>query len=122
MPEYIPRRIGEILRPVVLVGAALGGVLSLAWLRARALPGAMAGVVAVVAFAAFATRRAADQHPIRVPRRGDPVRVLPARPCAAGWSCRAATPAGAGGWRRRRVSVVALAASTPSQYRPATSH
>ena len=40
VPEYIPRRIGEILRPPVLVGAALGGVLSLLWLRDRARPGA----------------------------------------------------------------------------------
>jgi hypothetical protein len=53
-PEYIPRRIGEILRPPVLAGAALGGVLSLLWLRRRALPGAVAGVIAVVVFAIFA--------------------------------------------------------------------
>jgi hypothetical protein len=55
VPEYIPRRIGEILRPPVLVGAALGGVLSLLWLRRRALTGAAAGVLAVVVFAAFAS-------------------------------------------------------------------
>jgi hypothetical protein len=55
VPEYVPRRIGEILRPPVLVGAALGGVLSLLWLRRRALPGALAGIVAVVVFVAFAT-------------------------------------------------------------------
>ena len=55
VPEYIPRRIGEILRPPVLVAAALGGVLSLLWLRRRALLGALAGVLAVVVFAAFAT-------------------------------------------------------------------
>jgi hypothetical protein len=55
VPEYIPRRIGEILRPPVLVGAALGGVLSLLWLRRRALLGAGAGVLAVVVFAAFAS-------------------------------------------------------------------
>jgi len=54
VPEYIPRRIGEILRPPVLAGAALGGILSLAWLRSRALPGAIAGVLAVGVFAAFA--------------------------------------------------------------------
>jgi hypothetical protein len=54
VPEYIPRRIGEILRPPVLAGAALGGVLSLLWLRRRALLGAAAGVLAVVVFAAFA--------------------------------------------------------------------
>jgi hypothetical protein len=54
VPEYVPRRIGEILRPPVLVGAALGGVLSLLWLRRRAVPGAVAGVLAVLVFAAFA--------------------------------------------------------------------
>jgi hypothetical protein len=37
------------------VGAALGGVLSLLWLRQRALVGAGAGALAVVVFAAFAT-------------------------------------------------------------------
>lgn len=55
VPEYIPRRIGEILRPPVLVGAAFGGILSLLWLRQRALLGALAGVTAVVVFAAFAS-------------------------------------------------------------------
>jgi hypothetical protein len=54
VPEYIPRRIGEILRPPVLVGAALGGVLSLLWLGARARLGAIVGVVAVAVFALFA--------------------------------------------------------------------
>jgi hypothetical protein len=54
VPEYIPRRIGEILRPGVLAGAALGGLLSVMWLRRRALLGASAGVLAVVVFAAFA--------------------------------------------------------------------
>ncbi len=54
VPEYIPRRIGEILRPPVLAAAALGGVLSLLWLRRRAFPGAAAGVLAVIVFAAFA--------------------------------------------------------------------
>ncbi len=55
VPEYIPRRIGVTLRPPVLLAAALGGVLSLLWLRRRALPGAIAGVVAVLVFAAFAS-------------------------------------------------------------------
>jgi hypothetical protein len=55
VPEYVPRRIGEILRPPVLLGAALGGVLSLTWLRRRALLAASAGVLAAVVFAAFAT-------------------------------------------------------------------
>jgi hypothetical protein len=55
VPQYIPRRIGEVLRPVVLIGAALGGVLSLLWLRGRAALGAVAGIVAVVVFAAMAS-------------------------------------------------------------------
>jgi hypothetical protein len=55
VPQYIPRRIGEILRPPVLASAALGGVLSLLWLRARALPAALAGVLAVVVFIVLAS-------------------------------------------------------------------
>jgi hypothetical protein len=54
VPEYIPRRLGEILRPPVLLGAALGGALSLWLLRRRALPGAIAGLLAVIVFAMFA--------------------------------------------------------------------
>ncbi len=54
VPQYIPRRIGEILRPPVLAGAALGGVLSLWWLPRRARLGAVVGVLAVVTFAIFA--------------------------------------------------------------------
>jgi hypothetical protein len=55
VPQYIPRRIGEVLRPAVLAGAALGGVLSLAWLREKTVLAAAAGVTAVVVFAAMAT-------------------------------------------------------------------
>jgi hypothetical protein len=55
VPQYIPRRIGEILRPPVLLGAALGGVLSLWWLREKALLAAIAGVLAVLVFALLAT-------------------------------------------------------------------
>jgi hypothetical protein len=55
VPEYIPRRVGEILRPPVLVGAALGGVLSLLYLRRRALLAAVVGVIAVLVFAFFAS-------------------------------------------------------------------
>jgi hypothetical protein len=54
VPEYVPRRIGEVLRPPVLAGAALGGLLSLVWLRRQAIPGAVAGAVAVAVFVAFA--------------------------------------------------------------------
>jgi hypothetical protein len=55
VPEYIPRRVGEVLRPAVLAGAALGGVLSLLWLRQRASLAVAAGIAAVVVFAAMAT-------------------------------------------------------------------
>jgi hypothetical protein len=54
VPQYVPRRIGEILRPAALVAAALGGVLSLLLLRARATVGAVAGVLAVLVFALVA--------------------------------------------------------------------
>jgi len=55
VPEYIPRRIGEVVRPVELAGAALGGVLSLMWMRQRAAIPAVVGVVAVLVFAALAS-------------------------------------------------------------------
>ncbi|MGN6371626.1 MAG: hypothetical protein ACTHM1_01340 [Solirubrobacteraceae bacterium] len=55
VPEYIPRRIGEILRPAGLAGAAIGGALALLWVRGRARLGAVAGVLAVAAFALTAT-------------------------------------------------------------------
>jgi hypothetical protein len=54
VPQYIPRRIGEIVRPVELAAAALGGVLALAWLRRRALMGAIVGLVSVLVFAVLA--------------------------------------------------------------------
>jgi hypothetical protein len=54
VPEYVPRRIGEVLQPAVLAGAALGGALSLLWLRSRAGLGAVAGALAVLVFAAMA--------------------------------------------------------------------
>ena len=83
VPQYIPRRIGEILRPPVLVGAALGGVLSLWWLPRRALT---IGTISDRRRGRGRRRggrvrglrhgRPADRHALRVPRRGDPLRVL----------------------------------------------
>jgi hypothetical protein len=55
VPQYIPRRIGEVLHPAALAGAALGGVLSLTWLRERSRLGAIVGIVAVLAFALMAS-------------------------------------------------------------------
>jgi hypothetical protein len=54
VPLTAPRRLGEILREPVLVGAAGGGLLALAYLRPRALLGAAAGVLALVAFCVLA--------------------------------------------------------------------
>jgi hypothetical protein len=116
VPEYIPRRIGEILRPPVLAGAALGGVVSLVWLRGRALLLGLAGVLAVVVFAALASA-------------GLSINTRYAFPAAAILSVFCG--AGAFGWTRlargephRRswmaaggLILIALAASIPSQYR-----
>jgi hypothetical protein len=118
VPEYIPRRIGEILRPPVLAAAALGGALSLLWLRRRALPGAAAGLLAVVVFAIFAAI-------------GLPINTRYAF-LAAAILCVFAG-AGAFGWARlaredprRRwwmaagtIVLVALLAYAPAQYRSA---
>jgi hypothetical protein len=52
--RYFPRRLGEILREPVLVGAAGGGVLTLWLLRDRARVGAAAGFLAAAAFAVLA--------------------------------------------------------------------
>jgi hypothetical protein len=47
--------VGEILALPGLLGAAVGGVLSLLWLRERARVGAVVGVVAALVFALFAS-------------------------------------------------------------------
>lgn len=54
VPLTVPRRLGEILREPVLVGAVGGGLLSLWLLRSRARLGVAAGVVALVAFCVLA--------------------------------------------------------------------
>ena len=54
VPGTVPRRLGEILREPVLFGAAGGGLLALAFLRTRVAAGAVAGVVALVAFCVLA--------------------------------------------------------------------
>jgi len=117
-PLYIPRRIGEILRPSVLAGAALGGVLGLLWLRARALAGVLVGVVAVAVFAAFA----AAGLPINT-RYAFLAAAILCVFCGAGvfgW-----TQLDAGDRRRRwwmaggALVALALAISAPGQYRAA---
>jgi hypothetical protein len=118
VPKYIPKRIGEVLQAAALGGAAIGGVLSLWWLRARALPGAAAGVAAVAIFAIFA----AVGLPINT-RYAFLAAAILCVFCGAGAFGWVALPAGD---RRRRVwlvlgglIVVALLASAPSQYRTA---
>ncbi|HMJ34348.1 MAG TPA: hypothetical protein VK501_10555 [Baekduia sp.] len=54
VPATLPRRLGEILREPVVLAAAVGGVLALWRLRARATLGAVAGLLAVGAFCVLA--------------------------------------------------------------------
>jgi hypothetical protein len=118
VPEFIPRRIGEILRPPVLLGAAIGGLLTLRWLPRRAVPGAFVGVLAVLVFAAFAT----VGLPINT-RYAFLAAAILCIFCGAGvfgWSALSG-----GDPRRRRwmalgaIVAVALLAYAPSQYRSA---
>ncbi len=118
VPVYIPKRIGEVLQAVALAGAAIGGVLSLWWLRSRALPGAAAGVAAVAIFAAFA----AIGLPINT-RYAFLTAALLCVFCGAGAFGWVGLPAGE---RRRHVwmalgavIVLGLLATAPSQYRTA---
>ncbi len=118
VPQYIPRRIGEILRPPVLLGAALGGVLSLWLLRRRALLGAGAGVLAVVVFAAFAS--------VGLPINSRYAFLASAILCvfcgagAFGWTCLDARDPRRRWWIAGGALVlVALVAYAPAQYRSA---
>jgi hypothetical protein len=118
VPEYIPRRIGEILRPPVLLGAALGGVLALWWLRSRALLGAAAGVLAVLVFAFFAA--------LGLPINTRYAFLIAAILCVfAGAGVFGAINLARGDPHRRwwiaggALVLVALIAYTPSQYRSA---
>jgi hypothetical protein len=115
VPQYIPRRIGEILRPPVLVAAALGGVLSLSWLRRRAALGAVAGVLAVVVFALFA----AVGLPIntRYAFLASAILSVFAGAGAFGWTLLAPADPRRRWWMAAAALVlVALVAYIPSQY------
>ncbi|MCW3009757.1 MAG: hypothetical protein JWO90_161 [Solirubrobacterales bacterium] len=54
VPGTVPRRLGEILREPVLLGAAGGGVLALLWLRERVKVAVATGVLAMLAFCVLA--------------------------------------------------------------------
>jgi hypothetical protein len=118
VPEYVPRRIGEILRPPVLVGAALGGVLALLWLRRRALDGLVAGAAALFVFVVVA----AAGLPINT-RYAFLTAAILCVFCGAGvfgWT-RLARGDGRRHWwiAGGALVLVALVAFTPSQYRSA---
>lgn len=114
VPVTAPRRLGEILREPVLLGAALGGLLSLKLMPGRVALPAIAGVVAMVAF----TVLAAAGLPILGRYLLGPA-VLLAIFCAGaltGWS---RLPAGHP-WRHRWqaaavVTAIALVAFAPAQ-------
>jgi hypothetical protein len=114
VPQYVPRRIGEILRPTALVAAALGGVLSLSLLRARASVGAVAGVLAVLVFSLVA----AAGLPINT-RYAFLTAAILCVFCGAGafgWTRLARGDARRPWWIAAGALVlVALVASTPSQ-------
>jgi hypothetical protein len=117
VPEYVPRRIGEILQGAVLASALAGALLAVAWLRRRALPCLVAAIAAVAVFALFA----AFGLPIdtRYGFLAAAILCLLAGAALAGWT---ALPQGS---RRRAWAavagalVVALIATAPSQYRSA---
>ena len=117
MPEYIPRRIGEILRAAGARrrGARRRAVAAVAAPRARSL-GALAGVLAVLVFAAFAVAGLPINTRYAFLAGGDPVRVLRRRRVrldapAAGDRA----PALVDGRRRARARR-ARRVSRPSQY------
>ncbi len=116
VPEYIPRRIGEILRPPVLLGAAIGGVLSLWWLRRRALLGAGAGVLAVVVFAAFASAGLPINS--RYAFLASAILCVFCGAGAFGWTCLERNDPRRRWWMAASALVlVALVAYIPAQYR-----
>jgi len=118
VPEYIPRRIGEILRPTVLVGGALGVAFSLLWLRRAALSSLAVAAVALVVFVVLA----AAGLPINT-RYAFLLAALGCILCGAGALGWTRLPAGsahrrwwmAGG----AIVVVGLIAAAPGQYRAA---
>ncbi len=117
-PIYVPRRIGEILRPPVLLGAALGGVLSLLWLPRRARVGAVAGVAAVAVLGLFT----AAGLPIDT-RYAFPAAGILCVFCGAGvfgWTALTAEDRHRRPWMAGSLVVVAvLLVYAPSQYRTA---
>ena len=102
VPLTVPRRIGEILREPVLLGAAAGGLLTLWLLRDRARLPAVAGPGGARRVLRARRRRAADPRPLPAAARdaaGDLLRRRRVR--LAGAAARAPVAAPLGGGRRR---------------------
>ncbi len=118
VPEYVPRRIGEVLQAAALAGAGIGGLVTLAWARRRALPLALMGLAAVAVFAAFA----AVGLPINTRYAFLAAAVLCIFCGAAAFGWTALPP-----WHAKRrpwtvlglIVLVGLTASAPSQYHAA---
>ncbi|HVR05770.1 MAG TPA: hypothetical protein VMS02_06985 [Solirubrobacteraceae bacterium] len=116
VPEYIPRRIGEVLGPAALAGAVLGGVLAVLWLRRRALPGALVGLLAVVVLAVFATAGLPiDTRYVFVPAA---LLCVFCGASLAGWTLLAPSDPRRRWWAAGAALVaLALLITAPSQYR-----
>lgn len=113
VPLTAPRRLGEILREPVLLGAALGGLLSLGLLRERVALGAAAGIAAMLAFGVLA----AAGLPILGRYLLLPATLLAIFCAGAVFGWRYVPP---GAWRRRWqaaavITVLALIAFVPAQ-------
>lgn len=116
VPEYVPRRIGEVMGVAGLAGAGIGGVVALMWLRRRALAGAAAGVVAVAVFVLFA----AVGLPIdtRYAFLASAILCIFCGAGAFGWRMLAPQDARRRPWMALGALIVlGLIASAPSQYR-----
>ncbi len=116
VPTTLPRRVGEILREPVLVGAAGGGLLSLWLLRDRARLPAIAGVLAVVAFAMMA----AGGLPINT-RYAFAIAALLAIFCGAGVFGWLALEAGHR-WRRPWMAFAVLTVALLAGFGPSQLH
>jgi hypothetical protein len=118
VPEYVPRRIGEVLQAATLAGAFVGAVLSLLWLRAQALVPAIAAALAVAVFVVFA----AIGLPINT-RYAFLAAAFGCMFCGAavfGWTALRRTDPRRVPWMAAAALVaVALIATAPSQYRTA---
>jgi hypothetical protein len=118
VPEYIPRRIGEVLGAAGAGagGAALGGLLAVAWATQRARVGAVVGTAAVAVFAAFA----AAGLPIvtRYALAAAAILCVFCGTAVFGWTALEPGHPGRRWWQAAAVLAAAgIAVSIPSQYR-----